>query len=270
MNLLKAILPYGFVTYQQARRREARRNALEEVLRAAAPDRQAHEFDFEAAIRFLVQQGCQESQVRAGSIPAESLGLIRGVLSSGEYGSSTLGLHVGNFVGISLACLATVARFRSKESLVLAIDPDIPHRGVEFPQRVVAQLLSHFGLTRHVSILAAYSLEKSPGNDGLAYVPSYNPSESFPHEAACENGLLNVLRLTGPESLGFVLIDGNHDDLYLRRELDVAVQLLEHGGLLILDDVSETWPGIKNCFEELGHAMDTVVEDGRIGILQKP
>jgi hypothetical protein len=62
------------------------------------------------------------------------------------------------------------------------------------------------------------------------------------------------------------LIDGNHDDAYLARELAIGTKILKSGGLLILDDVCEGWAGVKKRFYDLKCSYKILAEDGRVGI----
>jgi hypothetical protein len=66
-------------------------------------------------------------------------------------------------------------------------------------------------------------------------------------------------------------MDGNHDAPYLRSETAIVRTLLAPGGVLILDDVDDTWVGIKEEFGKLG-AMGwrALGADGRVGILELP
>ncbi len=222
----------------------------------------------EQAIRFLAARGLDEDQVRQGSIPAASLNRLAEILAA-EFGPRrTLGLHVGNFVGVSLAAVAAANRSRCPDSLVIAIDPNIPHRGIPNPQEHVAALLDHFGLAQSVLPVAGYSLEKSVSNDGIRYDGAYDPLLRHADEHACANTLPHLCDLL-PERFDFVLIDGNHDDAYLARELQCCARLLRSGGLLVLDDVCETWAGIMDLFFELGDGYECVLMNDRIGIARK-
>jgi hypothetical protein len=70
------------------------------------------------------------------------------------------------------------------------------------------------------------------------------------------------------------VVDGSHNAAYLRRELEAIVPLLRVGALLILDDVSDVWVGIRDLFGELGTPespwpLEVLDHDGRTGILRR-
>lgn len=228
---------------------------------AAAP------YSYEAAIQFVVDRGwTSEFHARDGSVPEPSLQLIADALDRHAPPAPRL-LHVGNFIGISLSYLLEWAR--GKGGVVFSVDPDIPHRGVEHPQRVVNDLLASFGLTHHHVLICGYSLEKNFSNDGVVF-DGYDPASEWLEEAAPEN----VLSQLAGAGLRFdaAFIDGNHDERYLRRELTELTALLSPGALLVLDDVTEWWDGIRRLFDEAtgsGWPYERVDADGRVGILRR-
>jgi len=61
-----------------------------------------------------------------------------------------IALHIGNFVGISLAYLTCFLAEQHCDSLVVGVDPDVPHRGIRHPQEHVAALLTACGLENNV------------------------------------------------------------------------------------------------------------------------
>jgi hypothetical protein len=265
-KLLKAILPHGLVLRLQARGRERKRRRFAPVV--VTENAAEIAFSREGAIEFLTARGIDPDQLDQGSMPDTSLALISTILIRELKVGDLLGLHVGNFVGVSLGQVVATARTLDPNSLVLAIDPNLPHRGVFHPQEHVSALLAKFSLTRNALIVTAYSLEKSASNDGENYDGSYDPSKHFGTEHACENALEHLKRRL-PGRFYFILIDGNHDDDYLARELGICRDLLRDGGLLILDDVSEGWAGVSKRFHELADDFEILVEDGRIGIASK-
>lgn len=267
-KLIKSLLPYGLVTAVQKRSRESRRGrwtSMEES-KSSEPDRE--KFSYSAAIEFLVSRGAPRDQVLAGSMPEASLKLASKILNDHLPPSPVLGIHIGNFLGVSLAALTDAARSIHRESLVISIDPNIPHRGISSPQHEVMALIDKFQLTNHVLCIAGYSLNKSVSNDGLNYTETYDPIGAFNSEYSCENALAHLTKWHSG-SVDFILIDGNHDELYLARELEQCSRLLNSGGILILDDVSHGWEGVMQQFDNLGDTYEKVVADGRIGIARK-
>jgi hypothetical protein len=68
----------------------------------------------------------------------------------------------------------------------------------------------------------------------------------------------------------FAVIDDNHEGLHLRREAELVGRLLKPDGLLILDDVSDSWSEIREEFGSLqAVGWKAVGQDGRVGILQR-
>lgn len=267
-KMIKKLIPHGLVLSIQEKQREKKRQHFLERVKESEVQSDNNSFSWKAAVDFLEKQGCPRNEVILGSMPETSLQLIAKVLRTNFHEESIVGIHVGNFVGVSLAFLADVARSIHPDSIIIAVDPNLPHRGIENPQKHVSSLLQHFSLTKNVVILAAYSLEKSQSNDGESYVSDYDPTVHFKSESACENGLGFLERFL-PARADFLIIDGNHDDAYLSKELLVADKLISDAGLLILDDVSEGWHGVQKCFQNLNPNYQNIAEDGRIGIAKK-
>lgn len=179
-----------------------------------------------------------------------------------------IGLHVGNFLGVSLASFTAFAKRRDSNSVVVSIDPNLTHRGIERPQDHVIAVLNHFGLQKNAMISVSYSGEKSVSNDGIEF-NGYDPFASHASEQACENALAN-LGILWPRRFDFAVVDGNHDASYLSKEADAARDLLTAGGVLIFDDVDDNWPDIKAEFARLGaHGWRQAGTDGRVGMLVK-
>jgi hypothetical protein len=239
-------------------------------------------FDHDAAVAALVEgEGLDEQMVRDGSIPAESLRFVVVQLPAHlPHGRPALALHVGNFVGVSLASLSAALRDHHAESLVISVDPGIPHRGVEAPGRVALRLLERFGLTHNNLVISGFSREKSMRDDGLVCGPhpAYTvdveaAAAALATDAACEDVVPNLARLL-PGRFDVVMLDGNHEAAYLREELRDVGRLLRGGGLLVLDDVDGgVWEDIVAVFEELSSSPESgyrkVGHDGRVGLLER-
>jgi hypothetical protein len=259
----KLFLPYGLVTL--TRRFEERRRIAKLLSLIANPraNGAVPRFDYEDAVAFLVDRGLPENAVRYGSIPAMSLSFVRHHIQESFAGSPIRVLHVGNFVGLSLAAVTAVALEVSSESIVVSVDPNIPHLGVADPQLHCLALLAHLGLDRSSVVMCGYSLEKIPSSDGN------DGTDNFANEAAPQNVLQHLVAL----EMGFdvVLIDGTHLGDYASREVQLVSILLREGGLLILDDAWEAWHEIQQLFEaaERGSAYERAGHDGRVGILRR-
>jgi len=266
-------IPHSVVCIVKTQRRkqnvackEAERATLLQEYRSRSGT--AH-FDYGKAVAFLTQEGVDEHHVRDGSMPEASLAFC--AMKLGELLGTKkplIGLHVGNFVGVSLGAFTEAARSLHAESFVLAVDPNIPHRGVSHPQDKVAKLLSFFGLQNHVLLTCGYTMKKSFSNDDVV-IQNYDPRAAFVSEFGFENVLPKLAALC-PQQFDFAVIDGNHEQGYLEKELQEVAKLLRPGGVLIVDDVSEHWFGVKAAFEKFAKksTVKVVGEDGRVGIVQ--
>ena len=80
--------------------------------------------------------------------------------------------------------------------------------------------------------------------------------------------------LTGLEnfagaSFDLVLIDGNHEQNYLSREIAAIGRLLADNGIVVFDDIT-AWPGVAEVFRQTvqDDSWMQLGENGRVGILQ--
>lgn len=262
-------LPRGFTELRRRRGRARVLAARDRKLAAGAAaldSRGASAFSVEAAVHFLGARGLDERTVREGSIPQESLDYVTTFLRSELAGAGPiLALHIGNFVGVSLAWLGDALRSLNAGSRVFSIDPDITHRGVERPAAHVFALLAHYRLLESNVVIDGYTLEQTVGDDN-----ELEPARAVQAEQRPEQVLRSLGELAG-RRFGLILIDGNHDARYLERELEQVRRLLSPGGLLVLDDVDEAaWELVAAIFERLaeGDAFEELGRDGRLGILR--
>lgn len=213
----------------------------------------------EECIRFLVARGLDEFEVREGSMPAASLHYLADRATGRLPSDRPLrALHVGNFVGVSLCYISWLVKERHPESLVVSIDPNVPHRGVEDPQSHAVALLDHFQQLGRNLIITGYTLERGEQPTNEAELRSF----------ACEDVLPSLCDLAGG-SFDLVLLDGNHEEGYLRRELAAVTRLMADHGILALDDVGD-WPGVAAAFSEaaVDDSFTELGDDGRVGILE--
>ncbi len=168
-------------------------------------------------------------------------------------------LQIGNFVGVSLAYITWLVGERHPDSLVVSIDPNIPYLEVEDPQSHALALLAHFKMLDRNLIINGYTLER--GDEVLA-------DEASGKTAACENVLGSLDALLGPP-FDLVVIDGNHDEDYLAREIAAIRGLLAESAIVVFDDITD-WPGVAAVFERVSgdDSFLKLGDDGRIGILQ--
>jgi len=265
--VLGCVVPHSAVTLRQNIQRQRavalRRAAREELARAAVVT-----YSYEDSIAWLASQGVDEDQIRGGSIPERSLSFIEGYLSRFLAPQPVTALHIGNFVGVSLAYVVNALRSIDPESLVIAVDPNIPHRGVSNPQDHTARLLSRYGLQKNCLLVCGYSLSKNHGDDGgYIYGDKRLSQVRYATEAASEEVLANLGCLLS-RKIDCAFIDGNHDGTYLAAELKALGRLLRPGGVLVLDDVSEAWFEISGVFEEFKRErqVEKSFQDGRVGL----
>lgn len=265
-SILGCFVPHSLVMLRQRRwkRRVASwRQAVE------APTHSPWPYSYEDSVHWLTSQSLEETHVREGSIPERSLAFVcrrlRELLATSR---PVTALHIGNFVGLSLCYVVNELRTLNPDSMVLAIDPNIAHRGVKDPQNYVLGLLSRYGLQNNCVLVCGYSLAKNLGDDG-GIQPSDEPAvrKRYPGECACEGTLLSLEHLMAG-NFDCAFVDGNHDDRYLTAEVEVIRRLLRPGGVLVLDDVSEGWTEIRSVFEAIKPARQTsTFQDGRVGIV---
>lgn len=277
-ELLRYIAPNGVVEA----RRERYRHQLEQerirfhaerrdrIARTAVERQGEHAMgvpDYEEMLSFLMGRGIPEEHLRDGSIPPSSLefivseivDLLPPVPAHGYHG-----LHVGNFVGISLASVTGALAAMHPSSVMVSIDPNLTHRGIEHPQDHVLALLKRFNLQNNSLVIGGYSQSKSISNDGVTF-DGYDPATAFAGEAACENCLASLTRLGGKFHLA--LVDGNHEGDYVSRELRALAPLLAEGAVLVMDDVNQAWDEIASIFASLDeYGFEAKSSDGRVGL----
>lgn len=270
-QLLKCILPHGFVRLWQIRQERGYQRA-----RIALAPTQAHELvSYDNLVLFLANRGIDETQIREGSIPPESLDFLASfVRESASTGTPLLGLHVGNFLGVSLASITAVARACHSDSVVVAVDPNLEHRGIAHPQDHVCAVLAHCGLSANVLLCCGFSEAKNVGNDGRNYLDNYRLltqeeiAATVSQQHAPTDVLSQIARLQA-KPFDFALIDGNHESTYVQSELCRLHPLMKRGGLVFMDDVSEGWPMIKKVFESSESEYYRCREsNGRVGVLE--
>jgi len=279
-KILKAIIPHGLVEMRRktfaARTEKAAQDSREsyhiERTKRIAVIESAHSAsliggdDFESVISFLMRRGLPEHHLREGSVPPKSLEFIKDhSISQFDSNRPLKALHIGNFVGVSLAFTAATLVKKHRKSLVISIDPNLTHRGIINPQAHVSALLSACGLTKNVLIVAGYSGRKSVSNDGTIF-EGYDPAKEFDKEFACEESLSNIGQLC-PETFDFVFLDGNHEATYLLNEIKQVLPVLRTGGFVVLDDVDAAWAEIRDVFLKVSSlGLVPIGTDGRVGI----
>jgi Methyltransferase domain len=273
-KLVRYTVPYGVMIKYKELQRKKKRDEFISLIKTSCDDKKRETITWEEIIDFLSERNSR-GQIIAGSMPKIAIETISKVLEErfsnpekSNTGQGITGVHIGNFVGVSLALLTNVIKNINEGSIMISIDPNIPHRGIENPQQHVLSLLNKYELTRNSMVLTSYSLRKNLSNDGKNYGTEYIPEENYNSEASCEGGLEFLARIH--TKVDFIVIDGNHDETYLKEEIKLCNKLLKKGGLLILDDVSPQWHGVEEVFELLkSEGYKVVIEDNRVGILEK-
>lgn len=267
------VVPYNVVEFirdRRARRRLAADNAKADEFKRAVRERKrpaAADYNWADAHSFLSGLGCDRKQVGDGSISEQSLVYSCKVLEQHVKSRPVVGLHIGNFVGISLCHYVDFVRRLDENSVVVSIDPNLTHRGIHNPLDKVISCLNHFGLQSNAIILTGFSLEKSVSNDGVKITPDYDPAIMFNSEMSCENQLPMLVRLM-PDQFDFAVIDGNHEGSYLTREIDLIYRLLKPNGILVADDVN--WNELGRVYATLNpERFEPAGSDGRVGLAKK-
>jgi hypothetical protein len=261
-NAVRLVTPIGIELLFIARRNAKRLDDIEANIVRSTP---AAATRSEAAIRFLVTRGLDEEAVRGGSIPEANLDFVGDVVAAHLPTDRPIrALHVGNFVGVSLCSVTWLARDRHPDSVVVSVDPNMTHRGIDDPQSHVLALLHHFGLLANSLIVPGYTLEQTAGetvNDKF--------ETDYLENLACENVLAALGRLCG-QRFDLVLLDGNHEEEHLEREFTAVGSLIADGGIVVFDDVSDSWDGVSNVFRRVVHRSQVTElgQDGRVGIVR--
>lgn len=241
-------------------RRDKKLRRIETNVVGYAP---AAEASVEEAIRFLVSRGLSERGVRYASMPEDSLEYIAETVTDRLPSDRPVrALHVGNFVGVSLCYLSCLVVDRHADSVVVSIDPNVPHPWIGNGQAHVVALLHHFGLLSNNLIIPGYTLERTP-ETRVETLDAHYP-------LACENVLASLARVCG-QQFDLVLLDGNHESYHLAREFDALRSLLADRSVVVFDDVGTAiWPGVGEVFRRVlgDHRAVELGHDGRVGILE--
>lgn len=217
-------------------------------------------FDYERTVELLKQLGLDEADIRFGSILEHHLDFIRRTVNDHLAGPLT-GLHIGNFVGLSLAGFAEAIRKVDPDSTVVAIDPNVRTAGIDNPQQHVIRVLEEYDLLSSVVLVSSYSFEPTP----LSGAP---PVDSLP--ASGTNALPQLARLG--VRFDVALIDGNHSGSTVSQELAWLRERMRPGGVVFLDAVTDAWVEIRDIFNSAADGQSgftAIGHDGRIGALQR-
>jgi hypothetical protein len=271
--IVRAILPTGIVDVLRQRKEQAQLaidNAKAEEFKRSVRmlDRPTTiSYSWADAQSFLSGLGCDRHQVTAGSISDSSLNYSTNILEKHIRAKPANGLHVGNFVGISLCHYTNFLHKLDKRSVMVSIDPNLTHRGIKRPMEKVISCLARYGLNGNSIVLTGYSLEKSVSNDGVSITQGYDPESEYEHELGCENQI-SLLACLAEGKFDFAVIDGNHEADYLSREIASIARLLKIGGILVLDDVN--WDTLGKVYALLDSSLfERIGSDGRVGLAKK-
>jgi predicted O-methyltransferase YrrM len=90
----------------------------------------SHAYSYEDSLSFLDSLGTDPSQSRGGSMPRDSLQFMQSHFDRLDATRPIIALHVGNFLGVSLAYLAYALSRLHPNSRVISIDPNLTHHGI--------------------------------------------------------------------------------------------------------------------------------------------
>ena len=186
VRVVKYVMPHGLVQQivraQALRRRRVAAHNIAQVRVSA----QSVPYKYTAAIEFLCARGLPRGHVVEGSMPESALAFCSKTLDNlipTIVERPLVGLHVGNFLGVSLVHFVNYARKRNQKSVVVSIDPNVNHRGIDEPQKHVIAVLNHFALQENAIICVGYSEKKTLSNDGIAFIDQsgveYDPYSGF-------------------------------------------------------------------------------------------
>ena len=219
-------------------------------------------FDYESTIGLLVERGLVETDIRFGSLLADNLAFVRNTIATSFDRRPLIGLHIGNFVGVSLAGFADAVRNVHRDSTTIAIDPNVITAGIDNPQQHVIGILDHYQLLGSVLLLSSYSFERTELSGA--------PSVDGPLPPSGVNALTQLARLG--VRFDVALVDGNHRGSTVSRELEWLRGRLNPGAIVFLDDVTDAWNEIRDVFNQLaadtGSGFVAVGHDGRVGALR--
>jgi len=189
VQAVKYVIPHGLV--QQIFRAQAvrrRRIAAHNTAHASVgPPKGA--YSYSAAVEFQCARGLPQGHVIGGSMPESTLAFCSKTLddlipTTDE--KPIIGLHIGNFLGVSLSYFVNYVRQRNDRSVIVSIDPNLTHQGIEYTQTHVIAILNHFGLQRNAIVCVGYSTNKTLSNDGIPFIDQngveYDPYSGFQSE----------------------------------------------------------------------------------------
>lgn len=278
-NSIRYLIPFGIVDARRTNHtkklvaernnfHQLRREQIAKAISQTSASAVTKVPEYTELINFLINRGLPSEHVTDGSIPESSLNFIVseivGALPTKPAGGYR-GLHVGNFIGVSLATVTGALAAIDELSVMVSIDPNLTHRDIAHPQDHVLAMLSHFNLQKHSLVIAGYSGSKSISNDGVRFA-EYDPASAFSSEAACEESLTSLASIAAGK-FHLALVDGNHEGAYVARELENLAPLLADGAVLILDDVNQAWDEIALLFSSLDrYGFEARSTDGRVGL----
>lgn len=227
-------------------------------------------YSHEDSMAFLVaDRGLDPDQVKHGSIPIDSLNAASLVLREQlPHDRPLVGLHVGNFVGVSLAYFVDVLVSKHAQSVVVSIDPGTTHRSIVRPQEHALALLDRYGFGKSHVFAQGFSVLRSVGHEG--FIPEGDYKDLTAHHAS--EGVLDSLTTAG-NTFDVAVMDGNHEGEYLQAEIERLYTLLRRGGILVMDDVEPDgiWVGVFEVFERTKSdgAFEFLEADGRIALFRR-
>jgi hypothetical protein len=218
-------------------------------------------FDYETTVRLLAERGVAHAEVQFESMPPDNLTFVRDCIAERFARRPLVGLHIGNFVGVSLAGFADALRNVHQDSTTVAIDPNVVTNGIDNPQQHVIGILDYYQLLGSVLLLSSFSFENT-ARSGVE-----------PVEVVLTSGV-NALPQLARLGVRFdvALVDGNHKGSTVSREVEWLRDRLNPGAVVFLDDVTDAWHEVQDVFNKIssdtGSGFVAVGHDGRVGALQ--
>jgi predicted O-methyltransferase YrrM len=269
-SIIRNLLPYGFVSWYFKNRqwkilKELGKKNGDLVDFSFKYNRQNYSYD--SSVDYILKNfEISEFDIRDGSIPENSMEFACEAIKSVFKNDSIAAIHIGNFIGVSLAYLTNYLKNLNNNSFVISIDPNIPHRKVINPQYVVNSVLSNFDLEKNTLLINSYS---GDFNDYIESRTNSNITYCYENGYAPLDALGKLLKLNN-NFIHVAFVDGNHEKSSLIYEVETIHKLLTKGGLLVLDDVTDYWYEVKEVYESIEKVgFQKWLYDERVAILVK-
>lgn len=165
-------------------------------------------------------------------------------------------VEVGSFVGESTIHIAKLLKAMGSDAMVLAVDTWMG--GIDHWEKVPEKLRFHFG---RPSLYYQF----------LGNIITYGVSDTvLPISLDSINGA-RLLKLMGIVP-NLVYVDASHEEGDVLRDLEAYWKLLPKGGVLLVDDISNHFPGVVRdwlTFIEMKHLKADFIEGEKQAVIKR-